>query len=158
MAGLSNAIQYFQHTNTNTTTTSTPFYKYCIAVVTTKPTRPERYFLQTMHSILIGMNSKQRDQVHIAIVVHPNKLERNFDKVFTNQDIEQVSSYVDTIITNPYKSKITKQHSSQKWIENERFTYIKALEYCATTSATWTLIIEDDAIASLRFLSQLSMS
>ena len=105
-----------------------------------------------MHSILIGMNSKQRDQVHIAIVVQPNKY-------FTaNQDIEKVSSYVDKIITSPYKSKITKQHSSQKWIENERFTYIKALEYCATTSATWTLIVEDDAIASLRFLSQLSMS
>ena len=128
--------------------TQTPA-ELCFAVVTT--TRPERYFLQTMHALLTGLAEvTDPSTIRIIVVDASSSL---------SKDVQLVAPYVDTTVhaaVAPHPNPNPNQQQLQSnWLRSETLTYISALEECAKSNSNYTIVVEDDAVATRTFYSQL---
>jgi hypothetical protein len=143
---LAAALDYF-HVATPSRAIPSVSPEYCIAMVTTP--RPERYFLQTMHALLLGLRVEPNpDQVQLHIVEASSSTTAS-----TSDDVTMVTPFVDVV--RHHSTMFPSRQRQRDWLTNEISTYILALESCRRTNSTWTIVVEDDGLARKDFFVHL---
>jgi hypothetical protein len=142
------ATKYFsQDNNKYFTTDSSEKKQLCIGILTVP--RPERYFLQTMHSLLANMSPVERSSVYLFVVPGAKDIEKDFSKSH-HDDVKFVSPFVDAVVTD--SSHLANHIPSRRHSMRLSLDYAKALRQCRA-SIPYTLILEDDTIASRFFFN-----
>ena len=133
---------------------------FCIAITTSK--RPERYFLQTVHSLLTSMSKRERASSRVIVVTTQFRsttvtvTSDDTSDAARREDLQRVKPHVDEvfqhIVMHDESKKKKRHHDNDHWLRDETSTYAAALERCQLTGSMWTLVLEDDAIARVGFL------
>ena len=156
---LGEAVQFFSRRYNDAAPAATPQRSplFCIAITTTSK-RPERYFLQTVHSLLTSMSKRERASSRVIVVTTQFRSTTVTvdDTSDVREDLQRVKSHVDEVfqhvIMHDESKKKKRQHDDDHWLRDETSTYAAALERCQLTGSVWTLVLEDDAIARVGFL------
>ena len=144
---LAAALDYFHGATPSRRATPSASPDYCFAMVTTP--RPERYFLQTMHALLLGLRIEpDPNKVQLHIVEASSSTSAS-----TSDDVTMVTPFVDVV--RHHSTILSSRQRQTDWLVNEISTYILALESCRRTNSTWTVVVEDDGLAGKDFFVHL---
>ncbi|PRP76062.1 hypothetical protein PROFUN_01778 [Planoprotostelium fungivorum] len=118
----------------------------CIGIVTVDR-RPQRYLLETVASVIRGVDSEIADRVTIFVL---NTMINEAD----HPDALYLSPLVPVLHRSHIPQLVPKGHEDSGWYKKETIDYVTSLNVCQKLSR-YTLILEDDVLVTSHLVQKL---